>query len=104
MRGDGMRCRGSRTWHVEVRTALVHSKHVGACANIDTSVLGLDVLNSQDSIEVHGPVGKFPVANPGPDKCVGRRLRRRQTQNLVFIMNLTRTILLGHLHSSTESV
>lgn len=74
--GDGMRCRGSRTWHVEDGIALVHGKHVGASANIHAGVLGLDVPNGQDAVEVHGPVGKLPVTHPCPHEGVGWRLRK----------------------------
>lgn len=79
--GNGMRCRGSRTWHVEDGSALVHGKHVGARANVDACILGLDVLNCQDAVEVHGPVGQLPVTPSGPDQGVGRRLRRREQIN-----------------------
>lgn len=72
--GNGMRCRGSRTWHVEGGTALVHRKHVGAGAHVDARVLRLDVLNRQDAVEVHGPVGQLPVTLPGPNQRVGWRL------------------------------
>lgn len=43
--GNGMRRQGSRTWHVEDGSALVHAKHVGTCANVDTCILRLDILN-----------------------------------------------------------
>jgi len=69
--GSGMPCRGSQTWHVEDGVALVHGKHVGTCANIDTCILGLDVLNCQDAVEVYGPVGKFPNTLPGPHQGIG---------------------------------
>lgn len=65
-------CHGSQTWHVEDGTALVHGKHVGARADVNACVLGLDVLNCQDAVEVHGPVGQLPVAHAGPDESVGR--------------------------------
>lgn len=66
--------KGSRTWHVENGIALVHGKHVGARANVDARVLGLDVLNCQDAVEVHGPVGQLPVTHPGPHQSVSWRL------------------------------
>ncbi len=71
MMGNGMWCRGSRTWHVEDGIALVHGKHVGARTNVDAGVLGLDVLNGQDAVEVHGPVGQLPVTHPSPHQSVG---------------------------------
>lgn len=69
--GYGMRCRGSRTWHVEDGFALIHGKHVGASANVKSSILRLDVLNRQDAVEVHGTVGKLPVTQPGPYQSIG---------------------------------
>lgn len=66
-----MQCQGSRTWHVEDGVALVHGEHVGARANVDASVLRLDVLDGQDAVEVHGPVGKLPVTHAGPHQGVG---------------------------------
>lgn len=69
--GNGMRCRGSRTWHVEDGSALIHGKHVGASANVNPSILRLDVLNRQDTVEVHGTVGELPVTHPGPYQSVG---------------------------------
>lgn len=72
--GNGVRCQGSRTWHVEVGLLLVHVEHVGARANVDACVLGLDVPNCQDAVEVHGPVGKLPVTLASPHQGVGRWL------------------------------
>ena len=69
--GNGRQCRGSRTWHVEDGVALVHGVHVGARAHVDAGVLGLDLLNRQDAVEVHGAVGQLPVAHAGPDQGVG---------------------------------
>lgn len=69
--GNGRQCRASRTWHVEDGIALVHGKHVGASANINASILRLNVLNRQDAVEVHGTVGKLPVTQPGPYQSVG---------------------------------
>ena len=63
-------CRGSRTWHVEDGIALVHGEHVGASADVDARVLGLDVLNCQDAVEIHGPAGQLPVAHSGPHQSV----------------------------------
>lgn len=69
----------SRTWHVEDGTALVHGKHVGTCANVDSCILRLDVLNCQDAVKVHGPVGQFPITHAGPHQSVGWRLQMRKT-------------------------
>lgn len=71
---NGMRCHGSRTWHVEDGSALIHGKHVGACANVDARILRLNVLNCQDAVEVHGPVRQIPFTLPGPNQGVGWEL------------------------------
>lgn len=77
-----MRCRGSRTWHVEDGIALVHGKHVGAGANVRACILGLDVLNGQDAVEVHGPVGQLPVTHPCPHQGVGWGLALRSADKV----------------------
>lgn len=64
----------SPTWHVKDGVALVHGEHVGTRANVHARVLGLDVLDGQDPVKVHGPVGQLPVTHPGPDQRVSRRL------------------------------
>lgn len=69
--GNGVQCRGSRTWHIEVGFLFVHVKHVGTRANIDACILRLDVPNCQDAVEVHRAVGKLPAASPGPHQSVG---------------------------------
>lgn len=66
-----MPCRGSQTWHIEDGAALVHVKHVGARANVDARVRGLHVLDGQDAVEVHGPVGELSVTFSGPHQGVG---------------------------------
>lgn len=67
---DVMGCQGSRTWHIEDGIALVHGKHVGARADVHACILRLDVLNCQDAVEVHGPVGQLPVTHSSPDESV----------------------------------